>query len=51
MDSGLAGGMDIGGGGDGQEIYRDRLSRWEDNVSHIILGTETNAPLSYDPGL
>ena len=28
-----------------------RLSRWEDNVANITLGTETNAPLAYATGL
>ena len=27
------------------------ISWWEDNVANITLGTETHAPLDYDPGL
>ena len=38
MDGGLGGGGDIRGGD------RDRLSRWEDNVANLTLGTELNAP-------
>ena len=30
---------------------RDRLSRWEDNVAHVTLGTDHNAPLDHDTGL
>ena len=36
----------MGGGGD-----RDILSQWEYNVANTTLGTDTNAPLAYDPGL
>ena len=35
-----------GGGG-----YRYRLSRLEDNVAHVTLGTDPNAPLAYSMGL
>ena len=50
-DSGLGGGTNGGGGGDGQERDRDGLNMWEDNVANVILGTEINAPLAYDPVL
>ena len=46
-DGGLVGGMDGGGGGYIRYIERDGLSRWEDNVSHVTLGTDHNAPLVY----
>ena len=29
----------------------DIISWWEDNVANITLGTETNAPIDYAPGL
>ena len=50
-DGGLGGGTNGGGGGDEQDRDSDRLSRWEDNVSHITLGTDTNSPLTYALGL
>ena len=52
-DGGLRGGTDRVGGGDRLDVDVDGyiLCRWEDNVSHITLGTEPNAPLSYAPGL
>ena len=28
-----------------------RLIKWEDTAANITLGTETNYPLAYDPGL
>ena len=46
-DISLGSGIDRGGGGDGWDGYKDRLSRWEDNVAHVNLGTEPNAPLVY----
>ena len=41
------------GGGGGYRRGRDGdiLSRWEDNVASLTLGTNTNALLDYDPGL
>ena len=39
-------GRGYGRGGDGY-----RLSRWEDNVANLTLGTEPNALLAYAPGL
>ena len=41
--------MDGGGVGNGRDGDRDGLSQWEDNVAHITLGTEPNAPLAYAP--
>ena len=46
-DGGLGGGTDRGGAGYKQDGYRDGLSRWEDNIAHINLGTEPNDPLAY----
>ena len=46
VDGILGGRTDRGGGGD-----RDRLSRLEDNVAHVTLGTDPNAPLAYAMGL
>ena len=44
---GSGGGTDRGGGGDGQDGYEGGLGRWgEDNVTNLILGTETNTPLA-----
>ena len=46
-----------GGGGDGQDGDvegdgdGDGLNWWEDNLSNLILGTEPNTSLAYDPGL
>ena len=51
MYIGLGGGTGRGGGGDGQDGDGDGLSRWEDNVAHVTLGMEPNAPLAYDPEL
>ena len=41
---------------DGRGLYiwdgdGDIISRWEDNVANITLGTYNNAPLAYAPGL
>ena len=38
-------------GGRGWGGDRDRLSRWEDNVANLTLGTEPNDTLSYALGL
>ena len=45
--------MDGGGEEDVWDKYGDkhRLSLWEDKVSQVALGTDTNAPLAYAPGL
>ena len=49
-DDGISGGKrDGGGGGDGWDRYG--LSQWEDNISHMNLGTDTNSPLAFDLGL
>ena len=40
----------VTGEGEGQEKHI-QLIRWEDTVTNLILGTETNAPLAYAPGL
>ena len=48
MDGSSQGGTD--GGGGGRDGYRDGLSRWEDNVAHVNLGTEPNTPLAYALG-
>ena len=45
------GGRTNGGGGYGWNGDGDRLSWWEDNLAHVTIGTEPNAPLDYDPGL
>ena len=39
--------MDRGVGGDGRYGDKDGLSWWEDNVSHVTLGADHNAPLVY----
>ena len=39
------------GGGYGRDRYRDGISRWEDNVAHLTLWMESNAPLAYAPVL
>ena len=39
------------GGEDRQERERGGLSWWEDNIAHVTLGTDPNAPLAYAPGL
>ena len=46
-DGGSGVGTDGRVGGDEQDGDGDGLSRWEDNVAHITLGTETNDPLAY----
>ena len=51
VDSGLGGVTDGGGGGYRRDRYEEKLNWWEDNVAHVTLGTETNAPLIYDPVL
>ena len=51
VDSGLGGGTYGGGGGDGQDRNRYRLSWWEDNVEKSTLGTDHNTPLAYAAGL
>ena len=38
-DGGSGGGMDGGGGGDGRDVDRDRMSKWEDNLASVTLGT------------
>ena len=48
-DSGLGCLMDVEVGGYGRDRDRDVLSRWEDNLAHVTLGTEPNAPLTYAP--
>ena len=50
-DGGSGGGTGGGAGGDVQDGDRDRLNWWEDNVANLILGTEPNTSLVYDPGL
>ena len=50
-DGGPGGVTDVGGGVDGRDGDGDGISRWEDNVAQVTLGTEPNAPLAYDPGL
>ena len=40
-----------GGGGDRRDGNRDRIICLEDNIANIILGTEPNTPIAYDPGL
>ena len=42
VDGVLGGRTNRGGGG-----IRDRLSRLEDNVAYVPLGTDPNAPLAY----
>ena len=44
-------GTGVGGRGDIQDGYGDRLSRWEDNVANVTLGMEPNVPLVYAPVL
>ena len=51
VDGVSGGGTDGGERGYGQEVYGYRLSRWEDNVAHVTLGVEPNAPLAYAPVL
>ena len=46
-DGGSGVGTDGRVGGDEQDGDGDGLSRWEDNVAHVTLGTETNDPLAY----
>ena len=46
-DSGSGGGMGGGGIGDGWYGDVDRLSRWEDHVAIVTLGTEPNSLLVY----
>ena len=36
---GLGGGNDGGGGGDGRDVDRDIMSKWEDNLASVTLGT------------
>ena len=48
-DSRLGGGTDGGVEGDGRDRDGDGLSRWEDNVAHITLGTDHNSFLVYAP--
>ena len=36
---------------DGTETATGNLSIGEDNIAHLTLGTDTNAPLAYDLGL
>ena len=50
-DGGLGCLMDVGVGGYGRDRDRDVLRRWEDNLAHVTLGTEPNAPLAYAPVL
>ena len=38
-------------GGDVQDCDGDILNMWEDTAANIILGTEHNSPLAYDPRL
>ena len=54
-DSGSGGGTGVGLGGDVQDRYGDgygygQLTRWEDTVIKVILGTEPNAPFAYAIG-
>ena len=51
VDIGSGGRTEGGGGGDGWVGDGERLSRWEDNVANLTVGTEPNAPLAYAPGL
>ena len=48
-DGGLGSGTEKGGGQYGQD--GDGLHWLDDTAAHIILGMETNAPLSYALGL
>ena len=51
-DGGLGGRMGLWGGGDGQDRYGDRrIISWEDTASNVMLGTDPNALLAYDPVL
>ena len=50
-DDGLVDRTDRGGGGDGRDGDRNRLSWWEDNIGILTLGTEPNDTLPYDLGL
>ena len=43
--------MYVEGGGYRREGDGDGLDCWEDNVTHMTLGTEPNHPLSYAMGL
>ena len=51
VDGGSGGGTGGGWGGYLRDGDRDELNRWEDDVAHITLGTEPNAPLAYAPVL
>ena len=53
VDGGWGGVTDGAGGEGGRYRNGDRygLSRWEDNVAHLTLGTEPNSPLDYALGL
>ena len=48
-DSGLEGGTDGRGLGDGWDGDRYGLKKWKDTITDVILGKETNANLSYAP--
>ena len=47
IDGVSGGGTDGGGGRDIRDRDGEVLSRWEDNVAHVTVGTEINAPLTY----
>ena len=51
-DGGSEGVTVRGEGRDWRDGDRDgKIIRWEDTVANVILGTESNDPLAYDPGL
>ena len=50
-NGGSFGGTDRRGGGGGRDVDGNRLSRWEDNLLNLTLGTDPNYPLVCAPGL